>query len=93
MKKTSLRIVSGVMLFFFCTGLVLGPDSFAELPCWNDGSLTWARGGQDGATAAQKGDVNKKGCTKAGDPVDVANGNYSYEKQDIFIPSRGFGLK
>ncbi|MFA5144009.1 MAG: RHS repeat-associated core domain-containing protein [Candidatus Omnitrophota bacterium] len=93
MKRARSKISAGIALVFFAANLFLPSNSFAELPCWNDSWLASATGGVAGATGAQKGDFNKKGCTKAGDPVDVANGCYSYRIQDAIIPSRGLNLE
>ena len=93
MRKRSLMITAGFTAFFFGFSLLTTSDSFAELPCWNDGSLSYSIGGIGGATDNRKGDISKKNRTEISDPVDVSNGNYFYQKEDLSIPSRGLLLK
>jgi RHS repeat-associated protein len=93
MGKIFIKTVSCFVLFFFCAGSLLAPGCFAESSCWNDGSIDDATGGKTGATGQPANEVNKKGNTKAADPVDVSNGNYYYEIRDLFIPSRDLPLE
>ena len=53
----------------------------------------YAMGGITGSTDIGQGEINLINITKIDDPVDVANGNFSYEKQDMFISSRGLSLE
>jgi len=92
-SRSFLKIISVFTLFFFSTALFAVPSSFAEKPCWNDGSLSYGIGGITAATDIRKGDINKRNKTEVTDPIDVSNGNYFYKKQDISIPSTGMSLQ
>lgn len=93
MNKRFLKAVSLFVLFFFSLNLIFPLPSFAEAPRWNNSSIAYGKGGATGASAIQPADLNAKNRTYAAESVDVANGNYFYQNQDIFIPSRGLALE
>ncbi|MDD4909483.1 MAG: DUF6531 domain-containing protein [Candidatus Omnitrophica bacterium] len=95
MNNRLLKILSVFTLFFFVSNIFIPPVALAELPCWNDASLASGEGGvDDAATAGGKpAGINQKNRTEAADPVDVSNGNFFYQNQDLSIPSRGLSLE
>ncbi|MCK5493415.1 MAG: RHS repeat protein, partial [Candidatus Omnitrophica bacterium] len=97
MKEKTLKIISIFTLLIF-TFTTLIPPSFASiivppigLPCWNDGSIASATGGDDGL--GPEGDLNNRGLDREADPVILSKGNFVHQRQDLFIPSRGLPLE
>ena len=86
-KKTLIfRLLSiFILIAFICESSLISSTAYAEVPCWNDGYIDYAYGGDP----SLGGGPNPRGSQNAGDPVNVATGNYAYENTDFTIPSRG----
>ncbi|MBU4477832.1 MAG: hypothetical protein KKH34_01890, partial [Candidatus Omnitrophica bacterium] len=92
-----MRIIAGILTGAFIITSVISVDVFAERVrnyktyCWNDGNGDTPP--EPPEPPGQPGDSkNPKGSPTGGEPVNLYNGNFTYHYQDLFIPSRGFGI-
>ena len=91
MKKRISKIISATLALVFSFYVII-PPAYAGLPCWNDGSITYAVGGVDPGTGVPSPD-SRKAVEHNGDPVNLSTGAFAFQHQDAFIPSRGLSVE